>query len=144
MTYTEPVPNQTQNVEYMEELIEERVSQARKEGVLDIYEDLLKTIWNRIQPTLGWVTVVAIMERTLLITHKKYPAIQYLKVDDTGPDFSELRAHLHEIEREDLGTALKEVVARMIDILTILTGDILVQKLIKEIEGRNREHAPTK
>ena len=31
--------------------------------VADIYEDIFKTIWERITPTLGVITVVTILQR---------------------------------------------------------------------------------
>jgi hypothetical protein len=39
---------------------------------------------------------------------------------------------------EVIREALRELVADLIDILAMLTGDILVQQLIKEIDGRHK------
>ena len=124
----------------VEEVVEERVSQAktqaRKEEVLEIYEDLLKTIWDRILPTLGRVTVMAIMERALVLTKEQYPLIGHLDATPEGVSFEVLRQRLGEEERLLLREALKELIANLIDILAMLTGDILVRQLLKEIEGR--------
>jgi hypothetical protein len=122
--------------EQVQKLIEERVSQARKEEVLEIYEDLLQTIWNRITPTLGRVTVMAIVERTVALTKETYQVVDHLQVTPEGLSFDELRQQMGDEEREALREALKELVANLIDILAMLTGDILVRQLIKEIEGR--------
>ncbi len=117
-------------------MVQERVAQARKEEVLEIYDDLLRTIWNRILPTLGRVTVMAIMERTLALTSETYPLIARLKVTHEGVLFHVLRDRLGESERQVIREALKELVANLIDILAMLTGDILVKQLLQEIEGR--------
>ena len=121
--------------EAAEKMVAERVSQARKEEVLEIYEDLLQTLWNRILPTLGRVTVSAIVERALALTKETYPVIGRLQVTNDGLSFDQLRVRVGEEERDLLRDALKELVANLIDILAMLTGDILVRHLIKEIEG---------
>ena len=123
-----------------EEVVQERVDQAksiaRKEEVLEIYEDLLQTIWNRIMPTLGRVTVTAIMQRALVLTAEKYPLIAHLQTTAEGVSFESLRDRLNEEGKLALRDALKELITNLIDILAMLTGDILVRQLLKEIEGR--------
>ncbi|MEO0373618.1 MAG: hypothetical protein AAF329_03110 [Cyanobacteria bacterium P01_A01_bin.17] len=140
MSHPEQNPDEQQEVKVAEEVVQERVDQAktiaRKEEVLEIYEDLLKTIWDRIMPTLGRVTVSAIMERALVLTAEKYPLIHHLEVGAEGVSFDVLRQRLGEEEKFALRDALKELVANLIDILAMLTGDILVRQLLKEIEGR--------
>lgn len=118
------------------EQVSQAKTQARKEEVLEIYEDLLQTIWNRIIPTLGRMTVMAIMERALLTTQEQYPVIKHLSVTPEGISFEVLRQRIGNEDRTILREALKELVTDLIDILAMLTGDILVRKLIKEIEGR--------
>lgn len=127
-----------ETAEIVEKLIEAQVKQTRKEEVLDIYEGLLQTIWNRILPTLGGVTVVAIMERAIALTKPKYPLAGYLQVKSKEVDFSKLKERVIEEKQEDIQRVLKEVVANLIDILTMLTGDILVHKLLGEIEKKGR------
>ncbi len=140
MSNSEQKPEQKPDVKVAEEVVQERVDEAktiaRKEEVLEIYEDLLKTIWDRIMPTLGRVTVSAIMERALVLTAEKYPLIHHLEVGAEGVSFDVLRQRLGEEEKFALRDALKELVANLIDILAMLTGDILVRQLLKEIEGR--------
>ena len=136
MTEQKKKPEERPGHEVAEKMIAERVSQARKEEVLEIYEDLLQTLWNRILPTLGRVTVMAIMERSLALTSEKYPLIGHLQVTNEGVSFSVLSQQMGQEERESVRDALKELVANLIDILAMLTGDILVRQLIKEIEGK--------
>jgi len=57
-------------------------------------------------------------------------------VTNEGISFDVLRQRVGEEEREVIREALKELIANLIDILAMLTGDILVRQLIKEIEGR--------
>ena len=136
MTEQNKSPKESPGHEVAEKMIAERVSRARKEEVLEIYEDLLSTLWNRILPTLGRVTVMAIMERALALTKETYPVLGRLQVTRDGLSFDQLRVRVGNEERDVLRNALKELVANLIDILAMLTGDILVRHLIKEIEGR--------
>lgn len=139
MTAPGPRSEKEPSLAQVEKLIEERVNRARKEEILDIYEELLTTVWNRIIPTLGQVTVVAMVERALVITTRTYPQIRYLRVLNHGIDFSELRQHADESGRETLREALKDLLTKLVDILVALTGDVLIRQLIKEFEG-DREH----
>lgn len=121
----------------VERVVSERVSQARKEEVIETYDDLIKTIWNRILPTLGRVTVIAIMERALALTRENYPLIGQLTVGQDGISFLVLRERLQDEDREMIREALKELITNLIDILAMLTGDILVKQLLQEIESRS-------
>ncbi len=124
--------------ELIERAVQERVSQARKEEVLEIYNDLLGTIWDRILPTLGRVTVMAIMERALVLTQERYSVIGYLQVTSEGVSFRGLSRNMSEEDNHVIRDGLKELIANLIDILAMLTGDILVRQLLQEIEGRKQ------
>jgi hypothetical protein len=123
--------------EVANKVLSERIRQARKGEVLEIYEELLQTVWNRILPTLGRVTVMAIMERSIILTKESFPFVERLEVTSEGLSFDTLRSSMNESELEVIREALRELVANLIDILAMLTGDILVQQLIKEIDGRH-------
>ena len=127
----------TKSHEMMERVIEERVSQARKEEVLAAYEDLLQTIWNRILPILGRAAVTAIVDRSLAITKESFPLLDHLTVSAEGISFDALREQIGEENRKILRDSLKELVANLIDILAMLTGDILVRQLLEEIEDNS-------
>jgi len=122
--------------EVVDKVINSRINDARKAEVLGIYEELLQTVWDRILPTLGRVTTVAIMERAVILTKEKYPIVDGVKVGPRGLVLASLRASDDEADSATIREALKELVADLIDILAMLTGDILVTRLIKEIEGR--------
>lgn len=120
-----------------EKIIEERIKEIQREQVFDLYEDLLETIWDRILPTLGRVTMMAIMERALSLTVQHYPDIKHIQVTREGLSFTAIRQE--GVDVESIPEALKELVANLIDILAMLTGDILVQQLIKELEEQQNE-----
>jgi hypothetical protein len=119
-------------------IIEAQVSQARQEEMLDVYNDLLAAIWNRILPTLGRITVVTIMERALTLARDKYPLLDHLQVTSEGLLLDRLRQRCDAEDGDTVREALREVVTMLIDILGMLTGDILVRQLMEEIERRIR------
>jgi len=138
MTEEQSNPTPTSGREMADKVLSERIRQARKEEVLEIYEDLLQTVWDRILPTLGRVTVMAIMERAVVLTKESYPIVECLEVSPDGLLFDKLRDCMNESDLETIREALRELVADLIDILAMLTGDVLVQQLIKEIDGRQK------
>lgn len=122
--------------EVVEQVVSNRIKDAREAEVLLIYDDLLQTVWDRILPTLGRVTTIAIMERAIVLAKEHYPIIGTLQVGANGVLLEGLKKSIEESEPDIVRAALKELVAEFIDILAMLTGDILVKQVIKEIEER--------
>ena len=120
----------------VEEAIEKEVSIGVKEEIVDIYEDLFRTIWDRIMPTLGLVTTVTIMERAVYRTRQGFEALEHLEVTEEGLDFSELRKRVSEKDKGTLKEGFKELVASLFDILAKLTGNVLVRQLERLVEGK--------
>jgi hypothetical protein len=138
MTKEQNTPTPGSGREVADKVLNERIRQARKGEVLEIYEELLRTVWDRILPTLGRVTVMAIMERAIVLTKESFPIVERLEVTSDGLSFDALRSSMSESELAVIREALRELVADLIDILAMLTGDVLVQQLIKEIDGGHK------
>lgn len=115
--------------------IADQVSAEVNNGVIDIYEDLLRTVWAKIVPTLGTVTVVTIMQRAISRTAVKHPCLSDLGVSESGLSFALIRDKIGIEEKDELKNGFKELVASLFEILAKLTGNILVQQLMKEVEG---------
>ncbi len=125
----------------IEALLDQQVAVADQDALLEVYEQFLHRIWERIMPTLGGVTVLAIVERSLVVTSKQYPVISTLHVSPEGLDFRQLRQQAAGWTFPDDYEGLKQFIFRLLDILVALTGDILVQQLIRQFEeeGQGRE-----
>ncbi|WP_218080517.1 hypothetical protein [Anthocerotibacter panamensis] len=119
----------------LEQTIAEQVSSQVKSEVVDIYEELLINIWNKIVPTLGQVTVSAIFDRAIHRTSKQFPFVEHLQVSRSHLDFSKLRAGLQERNKDNIKDGFKDLVTNLIDILAKLTGNILVNVVMQEVEG---------
>lgn len=124
----------------VEQFLEQRVKQLETEAdqveLLKIYQDLLQVIWNRILPTVGQVTIMTIMERALVLTKKNYSLINYLHITPQGISFEELFLLLEQEKELIIQEALKKLVVNVFDILKMLTGDILSQQLLVELESK--------
>jgi hypothetical protein len=119
----------------IETIIAQRMGQAcqRQEDVLKAYDDLFKLIWHRVQPMLGRITVMAIMQRALVLTQERYPLVAHLYVAPEGVSFDRLRQRLEEQDQRALHETLSHLLGNFLDILTMLTGDILVPRLLQEM-----------
>jgi predicted house-cleaning noncanonical NTP pyrophosphatase (MazG superfamily) len=115
-------------------MIEKQVQISVKEEVTDIYEDLLKTVWERVVQTLGVVTVVSIVDRTIFKTGQKYPFINHLEVKKTGISFEKFKEKLSEKDKDFIKDGLKEMVADFFEIMAKLTGNAVASQLLKDVE----------
>ena len=122
--------------EQIKEEIDREVGIGVKEEIVDMYEDLFQSIWDRIMPTLGLVTMATIMERAIYRARQRFEALEYLEVTDEGLDFSELRKRVSEKDKGILKEGFKELIASLFDILAKLTGNVLVSHLEKLVEGK--------
>lgn len=126
---------QTVSHAVIEAIIAQRMGQARqrKEDVLKVYDDLFKLIWHRVQPTLGRITVMAIMQRALILTQERYPLVTHLYVAPEGVSCDRLRQRVEDQDQRALHETLSHLLGNFLDILTMLTGDILVPRLLQEM-----------
>lgn len=126
---------ETRSHEEVEATIEREVDRGVKVEVIDIYEDILTTIWEKIAPTLGNITVRTIGERAVILASQRHPLLQSVTVTEDGFDFTELKKRVDEKGRANIREGFKEIIANLFDILAKLTGNILVNRLIQEVEG---------
>ncbi len=110
------------------------MNQVRKEEIVETYERVFQHVWGRIVPTLGKKTVATVINRAIALTHNNYPFISHIQVHDEGLSFNRLRQNLSTVDKPLVSGAFEAFLSHMIDLLMLLTGDILVNSLIKEIE----------
>ena len=115
--------------------IKEKIALGVKGEVVDIYEDILKTIWERIAPILGVITVVTILKRTAYRTAQEFPIINNIKFSEEGIDFTELKSRAMEEDKVLIKEIFREFIGNLFDILAKLTGNVIVGDLMKIVEG---------
>lgn len=116
-----------------------QVEEIRKLEVVDVYEDLLSKIWTRTTAILGVVTVQAIMRRSIVITQTGYPWLGSLEVEADGLHFNHLKRVLEPEAKVHLKEGFEEIVLQIFDLLAKLTGEVIVEKLFKEVLSPTKE-----
>jgi hypothetical protein len=119
----------------VEATIGRRVDQGVKKEVVDIYEEILVAVWAKIMPTLGKTTMYAIAQRALHLTAQSYSTLDSVAVAEDGFDFRSLKERVDERDKATIREALRELIVSLFDILAKLTGNVLVDRLTREIEG---------
>lgn len=104
-----------------------------KNEIINIYEDIFITIWDKVCPTLGIIAIVPIFHRAILRTSEQFANLEFLGVTEEGIDFSEFKLRSMEDDKEIIKSSLNELIGNLFDILIKLTGNILVSKLMKVI-----------
>ncbi|HIE08657.1 MAG TPA: hypothetical protein EYP65_02280 [Armatimonadetes bacterium] len=107
--------------------------------LVDIYGDLLKSLWGRMAPTLGSITVQGIFERAAFKTGGKFPFLSGIKVDEEGVDLSEVRKAVSGERAERVKEAFHDLIGNLFDILAKLTGEAIASRIMREVEGMLRE-----
>ena len=74
-------------------------------------------------------------ERAVLLASGQHPLLTSVAVTDEGFDFRELRTRIDEKDRANIREGFKEIIANLFDILAKLTGNIMVDRLMQEVEG---------
>ena len=126
---------ETRSHEEVEATIEREVDRGVKVEVIDIYEDIIITIWEKISPTLGNITVRTIGERAVTLSSERYTFMRNVTVTEEGFDFAELKRRVDEKDKDSMREGFKELISSLFDILAKLTGNVLVDRLMQEVEG---------
>jgi hypothetical protein len=118
------------------EAIECRIEVGIRENIVGVYEELFDAIWDKITPTLGAMTVATIVKRAVQRTVEEHQLVGLLSVTEEGVSFTELKRVAGEKDQEALREGFKLLVANLFDILAKLTGNVLVNELLKVVEGK--------
>ena len=115
---------------------ESRVAVGIRENTVDVYEDLFATIWEKLTPTLGAITVATIVERAIRRTAVEHEMVGLLSVSQDGIDFNQPKRIARDNDQAALGEGFKLLVSNLFDILAKLTGNVLVNELLKVVEEK--------
>ncbi len=106
----------------------------RRTEVIDIYERVMKIVWQRLSPTFGIRTINAIAKNVVVRQSPDHPFVRYLRVDPEGLIWSEMRSHVGEVTEEELSNSLEALLDEFFDALSNLIGRLVVGKLFQEAE----------
>jgi hypothetical protein len=115
----------------------ERDDSRAKQVTLDLYEDLLQTIWSKTCRTLGPPTVQILLHQAIAKTLTQYGWLEFLQVDrQAGLVLNDVREQLEQIDGISLKEGLQALISSLLSTMTSLTGSIVTNLLIGMIDER--------
>lgn len=109
------------------------VDTVSSDAVLDGFEAGMQRMLQRAQPTLGAITLGAIVDRVLYTAAERYPFLAVVRVSEGSVVFDELRTALGTVAREELSSAARFALVEFLTVLGNLTADILTPALHAEL-----------
>lgn len=122
-------------------------TQKSKEAEVELYEELFRSIWARIVPTLGVLNVRAMLEHALAEALPGHPILKEIKVREDGVRLMVLREAVKagELNHDEVCAALREYLATLIHVLARLTGEVVsrqVKELVQQTQHKNKIKEP--
>lgn len=102
--------------------------------LLEAYESLLQSLWERMALMLGRVTTRTLMERSIFETAKDFPIVNDISLSESGVDFSQLESNptLSDDHDQELKEAFNALVVNLVGVLAEQVG----KRMADQIAGR--------
>ncbi len=110
----------------MRKYTEEEAKREILHQIFNAEKKLLEKIWERLLPTLGTITLLAIFHRIIKDVSKNYPFFSYLSMTDGGLEFNQMEKVIEKEKKEDLTNGFSIVISKLTLFLSEMTGNILV------------------
>ena len=110
--------------------------------VLELFETGFQRVWQRAQPTLGEVTLGAILDRVLYTATERFSLLGTLGIRNGSLDFSSLRGGIDDLPADELVQAAGFVLAEFLTVLGHLTAEILTPALHAELSAARLAGGP--
>lgn len=130
-----------QSQAFADQVIAARVRPASRDRVFPVCEKLLLTIWDRLEPTLGGYTVRVLFDRALGRAVADHPLLAHLDVSPAGVDCGSLRKAVDpsgngptQADADRLRASMHELIKLLFQLIAVLTGDIIVNRLLAEFD----------
>ncbi|MEW6095332.1 MAG: hypothetical protein AB1567_02220 [bacterium] len=93
------------------------------------YKETLEQIWDKVVTVLGPMTTAVILKKVIYKSQDKYYFLNQLKINEEGINFDSLKIK----NKEELQQGFESLINNLCDILTNLTGDVLIKQIKGEI-----------
>jgi hypothetical protein len=103
--------------------------------LLRAFEQAFAALWKRALPTLGEVTLSAIVDRVLTGAAETFPPFATLDVDASGLRLEELKGREDGMERERLAAGLRSILVEFLTVVGYLTAELLTPSLHAELSS---------
>ncbi len=103
-------------------------------GITGLFKDVTQVMWKRLAPILGLVTTQHLFRQAVSKNLGQFAWLSAVEFTEEGPRFGEPDEAVRPTNQIEMRRGLAAVVKTVLDILTVLTGDILTSDLQPSIE----------
>ena len=111
--------------------------------ITGLFKDVTQVMWNRLAPILGLVTTQHLFRQAVSKNLREFAWLSAVEFSEEGPRFGEPDGDSQPADQLEIRKGLAAIVNTVLDILTVLTGDILTSDLRGTVEEFVK-HASTK
>ena len=109
--------------------------------LLQLFDEALRSLWERSHRTLADVTLLAIVDRVLHTSAARFPHLAALKVDAGGFRCEELELRGARVPAEEVARSIHFFLVEYLTVLGNLTAGILTPALHSELSRFDRARA---
>ncbi len=102
--------------------------------ITGLFKDVTQVMWKRLAPILGIVTTQHLFRQAVSKNLGQFPWLKAIEFTEDGPKFVSTDAGPQPTDQIEMRRGLAAVVKTVLDILTVLTGDILTSYLQADVE----------
>ena len=102
--------------------------------ITGLFKDVTQVMWKRLSPILGLMTTQHLFRQGVSKNLGEFPWLRAVEFTEDGPRFGEPDGIALPVDQIEVRKGLAAVVKTVLDILTVLTGDILTNDLQPAVE----------
>ena len=102
--------------------------------ITGLFKDVTQVMWKRLAPILGLVTTQHLFRQAVSKNLGEFAWLRAVEFTEEGPRFAEPDGAVRPVDQVEIRKGLAAVVKTVLDILTVLTGDILTNDLQPAVE----------
>ena len=108
--------------------------EALDQEITGLFKDVTQVMWKRLSPILGLATTQHLFRQAVSKNLGHYAWLTAVEFTEEGPRFAEPDGTAMPTDQVEIRKGLAAVVKTVLDILTVLTGDILTNDLQPAVE----------
>jgi len=102
--------------------------------ITGLFKEVAQVMWRRLSPVLGIVTTQHLFRQAVSKNLGQFPWLKAIEFTEEGPKFVSTDGGTQPTDQIEMRKGLTAVVKTVLDILTVLTGDILTSFLQADVE----------
>jgi len=102
--------------------------------ITGLFKEVAQVMWKRLSPILGLVTTQHLFRQAVSKNLGQFPWLKAIEFTEDGPRFVSTDGSSQPAGQVEIRKGLTAVVKTVLDILTVLTGDILTSYLEADVE----------